>query len=176
MADAEERPDFEVPGRFESFYHQEYAQVVALLYGLTGNRWTAEDLAQEAFLRAHRDWAKVRELQSARLWLRRVAINLAMSTFRRIRSEATARLRMVPFPETLEGPSADQQSFWAEVRKLPRRQAQAIALYYIDELFVAEIGDVLEVAEGTVKALLHQGRTRLARQLAAKGWIDHEPG
>jgi RNA polymerase sigma-70 factor (ECF subfamily) len=57
---------------------------------------------------------------------------------------------------------------------LPQRQAQVLALRYINELSVAEIAETLRVADGTVKALMHQGRTRLARQLAAKGWVDDE--
>jgi RNA polymerase sigma-70 factor (ECF subfamily) len=52
---------------------------------------------------------------------------------------------------------------------LPGRQAQVIALRYIDDLTIPEIADVLGVAVGTVKALLHQGRERLRRQLEAKG-------
>ena len=59
-------------------------------------------------------------------------------------------------------PDAD---FWAAVRTLPRRQAQAIALFYLEDLPVAGIAAVLGCAEGTVKALLHQGRRGLAARL-----------
>jgi RNA polymerase sigma-70 factor, ECF subfamily len=66
-----------------------------------------------------------------------------------------------------EEPDAD---FWRAVRALPRRQAQAIALFYLEDLPVAAIAEVLDCAEGTVKALLHQGR----RTLAARLGLDHE--
>jgi RNA polymerase sigma-70 factor, ECF subfamily len=49
-----------------------------------------------------------------------------------------------------------------------------MALRYIDDLSVAQIAGVMGIAEGTVKALLHQGRERLRRQLTAKGLIDDE--
>ena len=56
--------------------------MVALTWALSGNRWAAEDLAQEAFVRAHRDWNSVEQMDSPNAWVRRVAINLARSRFR----------------------------------------------------------------------------------------------
>ena len=159
---------------FEVFYQQEYPAVVALVYGLSGSRWTAEDLAQEAFERAHRDWAKVEAMTYPQGWVRRVAVNLAVSRLRRIRAEATALARLGPRQDWLAPPTHEFDSFWAEVRRLPRRQAQAIALRYVEDLPVKEIAHILGVAEGTAKALLHQGRERLVRQLSAKSLIDDE--
>jgi RNA polymerase sigma-70 factor, ECF subfamily len=167
-------PHVQVPSAFETLYREEYRRVVALVYGLSGSTAVAEDLAQEAFLRAHADWSNVAHLTSPSAWVRRVAVNLAMSRFRRLRSETAALLRLVPTPSSVETTGADHEAFWREVRKLPRRQAQAIALRYIDELSVTEIAGVLDVATGTVKALLHQGRSRLGRQLSAKGLVDNE--
>jgi RNA polymerase sigma-70 factor (ECF subfamily) len=59
----------------------------------------------------------------------------------------------------------DAEAFWAAVRRLPKRQAQVVALHYIDELSVADIGDVLGCAEGTVKTHLHRARRALAAAL-----------
>ncbi len=167
-------PPVRVPGSFEALYRNEYRRVVALVYGLSGSTAVAEDLAQEAFLRAHANWPDVANMNAPAAWVRRVAVNLAMSRFRRLRSETAALLRLAPSSGSTEPIGEDHGAFWSQVRRLPRRQAQAIALRYIDELTVKEIGEVLEVANGTVKALLHQGRTRLGRQLAAKGLIDDE--
>lgn len=64
--------------------------------------------------------------------------------------------------------------FWEEVRRLPSRQAQAVTLHYLEDMPVDEIAAVLKVADGTVKALLSQGRERLRRQLIAKGLVDGE--
>ena len=44
---------------FEDFYSQEYSAVVGLAYALSGSRSGAEDLAQEAFLAAHRNWHRI---------------------------------------------------------------------------------------------------------------------
>lgn len=172
MASSDELSDVEIPSSFEVFYREEYGSVLALVYGLSGSRWVAEDLAQEAFLRVHREWRRVAGMESPGGWVRRVAINLARSRLRRLRSEAAARLRLGAMSVSMGQPAGEFDEFWREVRRLPDRQAQVIALRYIDDLSVSEIAQVLGVAEGTVKAQLHQGRTRLRRQFEAKGMAD----
>jgi RNA polymerase sigma-70 factor (ECF subfamily) len=175
MAEVERQDqEVQIPERFEAFYREEYPAVVALVYGLIGSAWAAEDLAQEAFLRAHNDWTRVGGMAAPSAWVRRVALNLAVSRYRKLRSEAAAKVRLRPDVTSLQPPTAESQAFWQEVRRLPRRQSQVLVLRYIDELSVAEIAKILHVADGTVKALMHQARTRLARQLAAKGWVDDE--
>lgn len=170
----ESEPDtaaVQVPLAFEVFYRSEYAAVVALIGVLTGRDGFAEDIAQEAFLRAHRDWHRIGRMESPEGWVRRVAINLARSRWRRLRAEATARLRLGSSSPKWHLDEPRDEEFWDEVRRLPRRQAQAIALKYVDDLSVADIALIMDAAEGTVRALLHQGRERLERQLIAKGWV-----
>ncbi len=173
MAESDAVSEVRVPGSFEQLYQRDYAAVVGLVYAMAGSRWVAEDLAQEAFLRAHRDWSRVGTMASPGGWVRRVALNLARSRWRRLRAESTARLRIgSDGEEPTYSPDPVSEEFWVEVRRLPARQAQAVALRYVEDRSVAEIAAVLGVAEGTVKALLHQGRERLSRQLQAKGMID----
>jgi RNA polymerase sigma-70 factor (ECF subfamily) len=173
MAESDGPALVRVPGSFEILYQRDYAKVVALVYGMTGSRWVAEDLAQEAFLRTHREWARVEQMQSPGGWVRRVALNLAKSRWRRLRAEATAKRRLASSGAAASpDPDPESEAFWNEVRRLPSRQAQVLTLHYVEELSVAEIADVLDVARGTVRALLHQGRDRLRRQLTAKGLID----
>lgn len=152
---------------FGSFYRREYAGVATLTMVLTRSRSAAEDLAQEAFLRAHRDWADIANHENPEAWVRRVAINLAMSHFRRLRAEARAVLRIggrSAFidmnPEALE--------FWAVVRKLPSRQAQVVALRYVEDLAVADIANTLGISEGSVKTHLHRARETLARRFGTR--------
>jgi RNA polymerase sigma-70 factor, ECF subfamily len=152
---------------YERFFLGEYRGVVELAYALSGNRAGAEDIAQEAFLRAHRDWHRVGRYQHPGAWVRRVAANLATSALRRrlIEARALARVwaRQEPVLAELPASGAD---FWRAVRSLPRRQAQAVALHYLEDLPVVEIARVLGCAEGTVKAHLHAGREALGRRLA----------
>ena len=84
----------EPPGGFEGFFLREYRGVVELAYALSGNRAGAEDIAQEAFLRAHRDWHRVGGYRYPGAWVRRVAVNLATSAVRRRLIEARALARL----------------------------------------------------------------------------------
>jgi RNA polymerase sigma-70 factor (sigma-E family) len=155
-----------LPGRFEYFYLEEYPKVVALAYALSGSRMGAEDLAQEAFLRAYRDWARVGSYEHQAAWVRRVAANLATSGLRRRLVEARALTRLAGQREPAVEPLAGEDAqFWVAVRTLPRRQAQAVALYYFQDLSVQQTATVLGCAEGTVKAHLAKARGTLARQL-----------
>jgi RNA polymerase sigma-70 factor (ECF subfamily) len=56
-------------------------------------------------------------------------------------------------------------AFWQAVRALPKRQAQVAALFYMEDRPIAEIADILQMAEGTVKKHLHDARQTLARML-----------
>ena len=64
----------------------------------------------------------------------------------------------------LEIPDVDR-SLWAQVRALPRRQAQAIALHYWNDLTVSQIASVLDIGEESVKTHLTRGRQRLRLEL-----------
>jgi RNA polymerase sigma-70 factor (ECF subfamily) len=151
---------------FDDFYRSEFPAVVGLAYALSGSRAGAEDLAQEAFFAAHRNWGRIREFDKPEAWVRRVVANLSVSFFRRRRTEARtlarlARRREPALPE-LEAVDAE---FWAGARSLPKRQAQVVALRYLEDLTVAEIGRILGLAEGTVKAHLYAARGALAARL-----------
>jgi RNA polymerase sigma-70 factor, ECF subfamily len=173
MAEVDPWSDVEIPEPFVRFFRSEYPAVVSLVFGLSGSRAAAEDIAQEAFLRAHREWTRLHAMESPEGWVRRVAMNLARSRWRRLRAETHALLRLNP-PTSFVPPDRYMSVFWDEVRRLPSRQAQAVALRYLEDMSLEEIGAVLGVSEGTVKALLHQGRERLRRQLIAKGLVDGE--
>jgi RNA polymerase sigma-70 factor, ECF subfamily len=63
----------------------------------------------------------------------------------------------------------ESAEFWAAVRALPSRQAQAVALYYLEDLSIQQTATVLGCAEGTVKAHLAKARRALARRLRVDG-------
>lgn len=162
-----------VPGSFDAFYRAEYRNVASLLYTLTGKADVADDLTQESFLRAHREWGTIGMREAPEYWVRRVATNLAMSRFRRLAVEARGLLRLGSPQSSVDAPlDAEYEAFWKEVRTLPRRQRQVLALRYVDDLPVAEIAEVLGIAEGTVKATLHQGRDNLETRLRKSGWWE----
>ena len=151
---------------FEDLYVKDYQAVVGLAFALSGSRWLAEDLAQEAFLAAHRNWPRVSAYDQPGAWVRRVVANLSVSAFRRRVVEAKALLRIAPGDrDPLPELPAEDAEFWDAVRSLPRRQSQAVALHYLEDLPVAEVATILDMAPGTVKKHLFDGRRELARRL-----------
>lgn len=154
---------------FRAFFLEEHPKLVALVAALSGDRGHAEDVAQEALLRAYRRWDVVGRYDRPGAWTRRVALNLATSARRRRTSErrAVVRLTARPVPVATD-PAADpvlSSEVWAAVRGLPRQQAAALALYYLADESVADLATSLGCAPGTAKAHLHQGRAALARIL-----------
>ncbi|MGI8754320.1 MAG: sigma-70 family RNA polymerase sigma factor [Acidimicrobiales bacterium] len=156
------------PRSFEAVFRADHGAVLSIVWALTGDRGVAEELTQEAFLRAHQRWTRVGRLDNPGAWVRRVAINLAHSDRRRRGAERRAVARLRPGTDRPDR-SADVVSddrFWAAVRSLPRQQGAVIALHYLEDRSVADIAAVLGVAEGTVKAHLHRARTTLATTLS----------
>ena len=150
---------------FDAFYRANVSAVTAVALALTGSPSLAEEIAQESFLAALRSWHKIRTYDDASAWVRRVATNIAISGTRRRIAEVRALIRVglprSPAP-TLELPDAE---LWAAVRRLPPRQAQVVALRYVEDLPAADIASVLGCAEATVRVHLHRAHAALARQL-----------
>lgn len=150
--------------------------MLALAYVLTGDRGVAEELTQEAFLAAHRAWGRISTYEDPGQWVRRVVANRSVSQVRRRMAEARAltRLRARPHP-AVELPAHDAE-FWQAVRRLPTRQAQAVALHYLEDRPVAAIADVLGISPATVKVHLHRGRAALSVSLGCEPVGDEDDG
>ena len=158
---------------FDAFYAREYSSLVAMAFALTGSRAHAEDVAQEAMLTAYRRWDDVSRLDVPAAWVRRVCANTATSLVRRRVVEARALVRLRSRPVLVAELDETDGAFWAEVRRLPRRQAQCVALRYVYSCSVAEIAGILGCAEGTVKSQLWHARARLAERLGES--IEERP-
>lgn len=160
---------------FEAFFRNQYRSVVGLAALLCGSRSIAEDLAQEAFVAAHRRWEHVCRYDDPAAWVRRVVVNLAVSARRRKVREfrALARLGRVRRPSSPEI-GADAEGYWAAVRALPRRQAQCVTLRHLEDRSIEEIATILELAASTVRVHLHHGRSTLARRLGEVEGIDDD--
>lgn len=160
------------PVSFDDFYRREYRHVLGLAYVLTGNATVAEDTTQDAFTAAYRQWAAIGGYDSPAAWVRRVTCHLAASVVRRRVREAKAIVRLAyRTPTQIELDEGDAE-FWRSVRALPPRQAQAVALFYLEDYSVRDIASVLDCSEGTVKTHLSRARAAVARQLRLED--DHE--
>ena len=154
---------------FDAFYLREYPQVVGLLQGLLGSRIVAEELAQESFLAAYRNWDQVAGLDNPRAWIRKVALNQRGSFLRSyLRRQAREQESLVRYEDDTIKLADDHAEVWAAVRTLPPSQAQVIALHYYEDYSIDQIAVALGRAPGTIKAQLHHGRRKLARLLDAE--------
>jgi RNA polymerase sigma-70 factor, ECF subfamily len=155
------------PERFEDVYLREFSGVFALAYALSGSRWAAEDIAQDAFVVAHRQWGRISGYDDPGAWVRRVAANLAVSGVRRRLAEARALVRLAgrqPEQPYAALPAQDGD-FWRAVRRLPRRQAQVVALVALGELSTAEVAATLGCSQRTAQVHLQKARATLAQRL-----------
>jgi RNA polymerase sigma-70 factor, ECF subfamily len=151
---------------FDTVYRAEYARLVRTLLVLTGRRDVAEELAQDAFLVAHRKWRTVGAYERPDAWIRRVALNAAVSVARRRTTEARLLLRLGrerPPEPAWTGPTAE---VWAAIRSLPARQAQVAALVLVEDRSIEETAAVLDCGEETVRTHLRRARMALAEKLA----------
>lgn len=151
---------------YVAFYRRDYRDLVGLAYVLTGSRWVAEDLAQDAMTEAHRRWSKIHDYDDPGAWVRRVMINKKISAARKVDSEGKMlrRLRSRRTEDTVTIPERSN-AIWSAVSRLPRRQAEVIALFYWEDRPIAEIADILGLGIETVKTHLKRGRAALSQVL-----------
>lgn len=153
------------PLSFDEFFRAEYTRVVGLAAVLCGQRAIAEELAQDAFFAAYRHWDAVADYQDPAGWIRRVVVNFATSTLRRRAREARALTRLAQRPVAESTALTIDGDFWQAVRALPRRQAQCIALHYLDDRSADEIAAILHIEPVTVRVHLHAARSTLAAKI-----------
>lgn len=152
---------------FEAIYSDHRNAVLGLAYVMSGRWGLAEEVTQDAFIKLM-DGMAAGTVDNPAGWVRTVAMNLARSRVRRIKAEIRALMRLGGRRHEhaeLDTRRVESEAFWAVVRLLPSRQAEALALHYQDDRPVREVAELMGIAEGTAKALLHQGRHRLAERL-----------
>jgi RNA polymerase sigma-70 factor (ECF subfamily) len=143
-------------------------------------REDAEDVAQDAFVRAHRSFASLRDRDRFRAWLVRTAFRLALdrqrSERRRSRREDAAAVEAPLLAESVEEAAAraETRARVAEaVDALPEKLRVVTVLAAIQEQDVASVARLLELPEGTVKSRLHLARKALAERLR---WLASDTG
>lgn len=167
MDELNERLAHDLDGSFEDFVrgHQDLVFGVALRVVRDGAR--AEDIAQEAFVRAYRalkryPQQRIRELRP-RPWLARIALNLARNEVRRARPHEDLDAHAERAAATDEGPvrlaeRRDENAMWTRLlAQLPSRYGLAVALRHVDGLSYDELSQTLDRPLGSVKSDVHRG-------------------
>ena len=151
---------------FDTFFAREREGVLGFAFALTGDRGVAEDVVQDAFLEADRKGDRIAGYDRPDAWVRRVVANMSVSAFRRRRGELRMLTQLVARQDrVVPDLSPAALAFWQAVRALPKRQAQVAALFYLEDRPIADIAMILQMATGTVKKHLYDGRKALARTL-----------
>jgi RNA polymerase sigma-70 factor (ECF subfamily) len=152
---------------FDSFFDESWRRLQGQAYVLTGSQETAQDLTQEALLRAWRHWDVVSNLENPEAWTRKVLQNLCIESWRRSRR----RKPKADVPVHDEIPDSHSEIAQA-MSSLPGNQARALLLHDGLGLTVPEVATELEVPEGTVKSWLSRSRKVVAERL---GQLDQDP-
>ncbi len=150
---------------FDEFYAACYGRLVGQLFPVTGDLHEAEDVVQEAFVRAAVRWPRLREYDLPEAWVRRVAINLAASGLRRARRRMALLSRIGPPPE-VPPLSVESLALAEALRSLPVSYRQVLVLHHLVGLPLDEVGAQLDLSVGALKARLHRARAALAKLLA----------
>ncbi len=153
-------------------YLEEYPASVRLAYLLTGDRASAEDLVQEAFVRIFSKPRRIQDPQAFPAYVRRTITNLAFS---RARSSRRERLREERVSISVDGEvpvDADSRELLQALDVLPDRQRAAIVLRYWLDLSEREMADALRCRPGTVKSLLSRALETLRTELAPEPGCD----
>ncbi|MDF5754723.1 SigE family RNA polymerase sigma factor [Spongiactinospora sp. TRM90649] len=144
--------------RFEEFVAQRADALLRYGYLLSGNPHDAADLTQEALVRLHRAWPRVRQKHAPEAYTRMIMTRLHFRTWRLRRRE---RLDWA-LPETARNdhlPSDD--GLWSALADLPKKQRAVLVLRYYEDLSDEEIAVVLGVARGTVRSHASLGLAKL---------------
>lgn len=134
--------------------------VYRLAYARTKNRYDADDVLQEVFLRYIRSDLKFVEEEHRRAWLIKATINCSKTLL----SSAWFR-RTAPLEDTLTTELEEKSEVYYAVMALPVKYRTVIHLYYYEDLPVSEISALLKIKEGTVKSQLHRARSLLQETL-----------
>ena len=172
-AELAERLAADLDGGFEALLlaHQDRLYTIALR--TSGDRRDAEELVQDAFVRAYRAldaWpaARIREVR-LRGWLTTILLNGGRNRAR-VRRVQTTELAFDPGAEPAADPLArrDEREMWARLlADLTPAQRTAVVLRHVDGMSYAEIAEAVGRPEGTVKAHVHRGLAALRAALLA---------
>jgi RNA polymerase sigma-70 factor (sigma-E family) len=141
------------------------ARSTALLrfaYVVVGDHQLAQDLLQEALVKAYVAWPRLRDASSAEAYVRRTVVTTAIS-WRRRRSFHEPPTDSVPdrYEPDATDRLATQDVLWEQVCGLPPRQRTALVLRYYEDLSEAETAELMGCSVGTVKSQVATALSKL---------------
>jgi len=159
-------------GSFEQLVRLHQRTVFQIALSVVGNAADAEDVTQDAFIRAYVRFESLKEPQRFRAWVCRIARHVALN---HIRSDTRSRKRE---EQRFDEATADadvaaaaedrdfQRRLHAAIGQLPERLRDVVLLCAIDELEPTAVAAILGIPAGTVRSRLHAGRKQLMRMMS----------
>ena len=144
---------------------------------ITSDPEAANDLMQDVFLRLYRFADRIDPRRPLEPWLYRMTANLAYTWVKRrnrwIRPLEDLADWLAGSSRNLPQETAEMHDDWRRIQQaitgLPLPQRVVVVLYYLNDLSLQEISEILDVPVGTVKSRLHYGRNSLKRSLGLQG-------
>ena len=161
--------------QFDEFMASRWPGLVRLAFGLTGDRWLAEDLAQTALASAYAAWWRVRRADDPDAYVRRILINASKSRFRRHRlSEQPSEPGDLPDPEVADAAAdvGQRSALLTALAELPPRQRAVLVLRYFEDLTEAQTAAILGCTVGAVKSQSSRALARLRQITPVSGTAD----
>lgn len=145
--------------------------VLRLALSYTGNKADAEDVFQEVFVRLVRSIDKIESKEHLSHWLIRVTINRCKSLFSK--AYMKRELPVDELPETAESAFLDtpETSALDALQELPEKYRVPLHLFYFEDMSIAEISNILDSTEGTIKSQLSRGRKMLSDSLKKVSYV-----
>ena len=150
------------------------AELTRYAYAFTGDLAAAQDLVQEALVKVFVRTRAGLQVDVLEAYVRRTIATTYVDGYRRARTFDGKR-HLTARPESLTGPEVhvpDRLDLHAALATLGRQERTAVILRYFDDLTVAQVADVMHLAEGTVKRYLANAVRRLEDRL---GPLDPPP-
>ncbi len=161
---------------FEVIYERHGSAAFSLAYRMCGQRTTAEDAVQEAFLSLWRSGARYdRTRGSVRTWVLGIVHNRAIDALRRGTVHERRRVDDAGITERVEAPERTEvevarrdeaREIRSALEGLPQEQSQVIELAYFGGFTHTEIASLLEIPVGTIKGRMRLGLDKMRVQLA----------
>lgn len=146
---------------FENFFVATNARLFTALWLVTGDRYEAEEIAQDAFLRVFERWDRVSSLDDPESYVFRTAMNVFRNRYRRAALSVRRSFSLAPRATDELAAVEDRDEVIRLLRPLPPRQRAAVVATSILDLSAEEAGRVLGMRSATVRALTSRARGRM---------------
>ena len=158
----------EIESGFVACVAENQRRVFQIVYSVLGNRADAEEVAQEAFLRAYRNFHSLRDAERFQGWINRMAFRLALNRQRGMRRQMVrdTAWHATIMPVSADGARDAEDSLLLKqlrnaIERLPKKFRRVIHLCVVEEMDAVRVGEVLGLPAGTVRSRLHTAKKLL---------------